>query len=191
MRLERNTDLICAVSLSAAAILGVSLWIGLLTPLSWSSDICDVSHYGSTAITGLVTFLLARRSRCRLRGPQWFLLAPSLLAALLSPIYGFSLLLDAVFTPVRSLHQVVHSPNGRLEARLYKLGSGWSGGMRVNVTVSRSWLPGIIEDMGTIGWFGVRDAEASVLWEGNEAVVINFGPNPPRIPLNMFQWFPK
>ena len=86
---------------------------------------------------------------------------------------------------------VVVSPNGRLEARLYDLGPGMGGGTRVNVKVSRCWLPYLVEDMGTIWCSTSRNAESSVSWAGNSAVVIGVGEISERVPLNMFQWFPK
>ena len=83
------------------------------------------------------------------------------------------------------------SPDGRKVARLYDLGPGFGGGTRVTVKVSRQWLPFLFENMGTY-WSDQRLAETAVSWEGNSTVIISIdGRKDDRVPLNMFQWYPK
>ena len=181
----------------AAGLLSVPLWVGLLTPLSWSIAPLNVLHYGATVLTGALAFGLGRASRYRISFLTWLLLAPSLLLALLTPfLWLFSEIMpfgldESSFWDVQAPRRVERSPDGRLEARLYYLGAGFGGGTRANVKVVRSWLPVVVEDMGTY-WGDERGAEAGVDWEGNSAVNIQIGNSKPeRVPLNVFQWFPK
>ena len=138
----RRTRLIYGASIATSGILGISLWIGLLTPLSWFSGFLNTAHYGAAVVAGLLTVLLAKYCRYRPKPWQWILLAPSLIAALGTPLLWVVSIISNLFvlnpSEKTSFEREVPdgiavSPNGRLEALRCNgfldqhLFSGWSG----------------------------------------------------------------
>ncbi len=181
---------------SISAFLGVSLWIGLLTPLSWLNSYLNFAHCAATGAAGLLAFSLGYFWGLPRTLRRWILLIPSLAAIAICPFLWVISQVLSILGPSDPLDlpeptRVALSPDGLKVARLYDLGPGFGGGTRVTVKVSRQWLPFLVEDMGTI-WSDQREAETGVSWEGNSLVIISIaGRKDDRVPLNMFQWYPE